>query len=536
MADYIGRTADCTNGTAYPSHPLSSYAAANGFSTALLGVVFPPSPGQRPKKIYTYWGHTGIKDGDYVEVLVPRGSKQEAVTVRVQAVLPADHFKDSGYGGYGQYTAKHIYKHLGKRQPGSTEIRFIVRVGVTMIQEWVNATSLRIAPLPLTEHARKCISEIDGALKEAPADSTSFKGDGTIDAILADSALDIKTDVREQLTQASARAIAADLSKLETQYYAHMRSITQQDIYKQYMCDWQVDGKPESYTQHKLPLGGSNLYKMDTSERMRWYASTADMATMPREFYRIHEPWRMYQWYMEQRTHHITRHGDGDSCVCIVSGDESSKAIPQKVHEWLSNEYGWRARKDLHPMRAGATVSGRWSGRTDWGNCPNKLVGNRVDFILCDDLGDEEVLQTLRSKQMTDVVQAMSAAPPAKLQPFNPDVYTKENILMSKIETVVYVTLPGSSGRYTAESVTKEQYFNAIAQLERQIETLEKVKHKPASLHQEIEDLNKQIDDLGKLCDLYYAKKEPILGQAEQSDAKDSAGDASSYIARPDRD
>lgn len=113
---------------------------------------------------------------------------------------------------------------------------------------------------------------------------------------------------------------------------------------------------------------------------------------------------------------------------------------------------------------------------------------------------------------------------------------TKETIVSSKIETVVYVTLPGSSGRYTAESVTKEQYFNAIAQLERQIETLEKVKHKPASLHQEIEDLNKQIDDLGKLCDLYYAKKEPTLGQAEQSDAKDSAGDATSYIAARARD
>lgn len=414
MAEYIGRTGSCTEGRFHPDTNLTAYARSNGFQTALIGAKF-----KGTNKIYTYWGHTGMQRGDYARVLVPRsGSRQEEVVVRIVAVIPAAELKQAN----GR-TAKHIQSVLIGHIPPSLKIPL---PSDPFTQSWRNAAAFDVVPAPVTEHARKCISEIDGALKEAPADSMSFKGDGTIDAILADNVLDMKVDVREQLVQASARAIAADLSELETQYYAHMRSMTQQDFYKQYMHDWQVDDKPES-------------------------------------------------------------------------------------------------RKDLHPMRAGATVSGRWSGRTDWGNCPNQLVGKRVDFILCDDLGDEEVLQTLRNKQMTDVVQAMSAAPPAKLQPFNPDVYTKENILMSKIETVVYVTLPGSAGRYTAESVTKEQYFNAIAQLERQIETLEKVKHKPASLHQEIEDLNKQIDDLGKLCDLYYAKKEPILGQAEQSEA--NAGD-----------
>lgn len=525
MAEYIGRTGSCTEGRFHPDTNLTAYARSNGFQTALIGAKF-----KGTNKIYTYWGHTGMQRGDYARVLVPRsGSRQEEVVVRIVAVIPAAELKQAN----GR-TAKHIQSVLVGHIPPSMKIPL---PSESIVQGWCNAAAFYVVPAPITEHARKCIGEIDGALKEAPTDNTSFKGGGTIDAILADNVLDIKAGVREQLVQASARAIAADLSKLEAQYYAHMASMTQKDFYKQYMCDWQVDGKPESYTQHKLPLGGSNLYKMDTAERMRWYAATADMATMPREFYQIHEPWRMYQWYMDQSTHPTTRHGEGDNCICIVSGDESSKAIPQKVYNWLSNEYGWRARKDLHPMRAGPVLSGRWSSSADWGSCPNKVVGKRVDFILRDDLPiDDEVQQALRNKMITDVVQAMSTAPPAKLQPFNPDVYTKENILMSKIETVTYVTLPGSSGRYTAESVTKEQYFNAIAQLERQIETLEKVKHKPASLHQEIEDLNKQIDDLGKLCDLYYAKKEPILGQAEQSDAKDSAGDATSYIARPDRD
>lgn len=508
MAEYIGRTGSCTEGRFHPDTNLTAYARSNGFQTALIGAKF-----KGTNKIYTYWGHTGMQRGDYARVLVPRpGSRQEEVVVRIVAVIPAAELKQAN----GR-TAKHIQSVLVGHIPPSLKIPL---PSDPFTQSWRNAAAFDVVPAPVTEHARKCISEIDGALKEAPADSMSFKGDGTIDAILADNVLDMKVDVREQLTKASARAIAADLSKLETQYYAHMASMTQQDFYKQYVCDWQVDGKPESYTQHKLPLGGRDLYKMDTSERMRWYASTADMATMPREFYQIHEPWRMYQWYMDQSTHPTTRHGEGDNCVCIVSGDESAKAIPQKVHAWLSNEYGWRKSKDLRPARVAATTPARMGGRTYWDSCPNQLVGKRVDFILCDDLGGEEV-QAMRNKQMTDVVQAMSAAP---LQPFNPDVYTKEKTLMSKIETVVYVTLPGSSGRYTAESVTKEQYFNAIAQLERQIETLEKVKHKPASLHQEIEDLNKQIDDLGKLCDLYYAKKEPILGQAEQSEP--NAGDA----------
>jgi hypothetical protein len=427
MAEYIGRTGSCTEGRFHPDTNLTAYARSNGFQTALIGAKF-----KGTNKIYTYWGHTGMRRGDYAKVLVPRefGARQEEVVVRIVAVIPAAELKQAN----GR-TAKHIQSVLIGHIPPSLKIPL---PSDPFTQSWRNAAALDVVPAPMTEHARKCVSEINDALKEAPADSMSFKGNGTIDAILADNVLDMKVDVREQLVQASARAIAADLSELETQYYAHMRSMTQQDFYKQYMHDWQADDKPES-------------------------------------------------------------------------------------------------RKDLRPARIAATTPARMGGRTYWDSCPNQLVGKRVDFILCDDLGDEE-MQASRNKQMTDVAQAMSAAPPAKLQPFNPDVYTKENILMSKIETVVYVTLPGSTGRYTAESVTKEQYFNAIAQLERQIETLEKVKHKPASLHQEIEDLNKQIDDLGKLCDLYYAKKEPTLGQAEQSDAKDSAGDASSYIAARARD
>lgn len=102
---------------------------------------------------------------------------------------------------------------------------------------------------------------------------------------------------------------------------------------------------------------------------------------------------------------------------------------------------------------------------------------------------------------------------------------TKETI-MSKIENVVYVTLPGSTTRYTAESVSKEQYFTGIAALEKRIGLLENIENKPVSLQEEIDELKQQVVDLGTLCDSIYAKKtNPSLtkGVAEQADSSGTA-------------
>lgn len=113
---------------------------------------------------------------------------------------------------------------------------------------------------------------------------------------------------------------------------------------------------------------------------------------------------------------------------------------------------------------------------------------------------------------------------------------TQETIVSAKIQNVVYVTLPGSTTRFVASEVKAEAYFEAIAALEAQIAKLEKISTKPVSLQQQIEELKGQVQQLADLCDSFYAKKEPILDQAEQSEAKDSTGDANSYIAARARD
>lgn len=165
MTEYLGRTGSCTAGSKYPDHNLTAYAAEHGFETALLGVVFCGEG--RPSKIYSYWGHTGIRRGHYIKVMVPsqRGRGQEEKFVKVMSVLPANGLKADN-----DRTAKHMLEHIGTRASytGAGRIPIINSAEPALIERWRVTTCNELLPLAKTEHARSAIGTIDGLLGVDP--------------------------------------------------------------------------------------------------------------------------------------------------------------------------------------------------------------------------------------------------------------------------------------------------------------------------------------------------------------------------------
>lgn len=192
MSDYIARHESCTQPSVSPDANLRAYARENGLQTALIAAKF-----NGTHKLYTYWGHTGIKSGDLVEVMVPRGRgrEQETIKVRVWAVVPATRFKHDAIR-----TAKHL---LRSRTSCANEAKR--NAEAPMLQTWYNKVLRDIEPMPKTEHAKACVGEIDGMLSNGDA-------------------IDLKVT----------------LSKEDHAYYAVMEHKPLEEVRKMFMCDFET--------------------------------------------------------------------------------------------------------------------------------------------------------------------------------------------------------------------------------------------------------------------------------------------------------
>lgn len=439
MAEYLGRTGSCTEGRFYPDSNLAAYAREHDFQTALIGAKF-----KGTNRLYTYWGHTGMKRGDYAKVLVPRlGSRQEETVVRIAAVVPALELKQASCR-----TAKHIQSVLEGSVPPSMKIPL---PSDPFTQSWRNAVSFDIVPAPVTEHAKACMSEIDGVLDGCGFDFKVNTGPPALfEKDFSGLELRVAASIGEQLADSATRDAAlrarGEAVHKQFEHYMAMQSMT-----------------PEQFNA---------MYQQDFTS----VPSKEDRVTDMLEHYRKAFP-----------------------AISTLAH------VPRDVIESIIKE---------HPaVGAGRPKSFRPSYLTDLGPCgrisikapgTSNIHGNSCTQVIIDDLHNLET--------------------------------TQETIVSSKIETITYVTLPGHTSRIAAKDVSAAAYFDAIAALEAQIAKLEKISTKPRSLEEQIDDLRSQVRELAELCDLYHAKKEPILGQSEQADAKDSAGDATSYIARPGRD
>lgn len=352
MSAYEGRFESTTTARSTPDPNLAAYASEQGLSTALLGVVFAGSL----KKVYTYWGHTGIKRGDYVVVNVPGGAGQQEKIVRVQAVLPAASIKSSWNG------AKHFVRRL---EGASPRIPLYTtspdRSG--FVGEWVNTTSLQIAPLELTNHARKCIGQIGGMLGVDPVN-----GDHADALLYGFGAIEWKTDEEVR------KMFCGEFNGLE------QRALSAQGH--------------EAHRQLEKALKLGNRYGFGPQEMLKAY---------------------------------LPVHGT------VTGRGQAVDNIPRR----------------------------------------SKLYGDTPDMLIVDDL----------------------------TQP-------KETTVSAKIENVTYVTLPGATSRRDAKTLSKEEFFDAIAALEARYKQLDGVKRKPRALQEELANLNQQIEDLSNLCDERFATKE----------------------------
>lgn len=214
MSAYEGRFESTTTPSTNPDPNLVAYSTEQGLSTALLGVAF---EGQL-RKVYTYWGHTGIERGDYVVVNVPGCHGQQRKVVRVQAVLPATGLKSGGT------PAKHFVRKLDDKPAARIPLYTTSPGRHGLVDAWVNTTSLHIKPYELTNHAKGCIGQIDGML------GMDLANDDHTDALLFGfGAVDFKTqeEVRKMFqcdfSVLESRALAAQGEEYHRQMEKQMR-------------------------------------------------------------------------------------------------------------------------------------------------------------------------------------------------------------------------------------------------------------------------------------------------------------------------
>lgn len=268
MSEYVARHENCITPAVAPDANLRAYARENGLQTALIAAKFSGT-----QKLYTYWGHTGIKPGDIVEVKVPRrsviGSVQETVRVCVWAAVPTTQFKN----GAPTRTAKHL---LRVHRPASSEA---VRISDgRMLQTWYNQVLRDIEPMPKTEHAKQCVSEIDGMLGVDPA----------VDGMLSDS-----VDIDYKIDPAHRREYCADLEHMPLE---ELRKAFQRDFDQ---LTGTLPDKRSVEKQHRFAerfsMGPDSFLKMLDAQRGKavpierfdpssgtWEGKTASIDNLPR--------------------------------------------------------------------------------------------------------------------------------------------------------------------------------------------------------------------------------------------------------------
>lgn len=393
MTEYLGRTVSCIAGTKYPDSNLASYAKEHGFETALLGVVFQGSAGN-PRKIYSYWGHTGVKRNHYLKVMVPRGNGQEEVFVKVMSVLPATGIKENS-----RVTAKHMLQNTGARK--ITEgTPYIKAAPEEMIQRWRNEMCRDLLPMPKTEHAKSAINVIDGMLSDDLA--MDFKADDRVDALARGN------EVHRQMEKQLRLAEGYSFGPLPPAYYAIL--------------------------EHKPLEAVRKMFQQDFS------------ALEPRVA--AHEGRRFREYLRET---------------------------------WLERQL---ARHKLVTPKA---------------RPPKSVIG------------------TFRPSQLPRLETCSGRITGQSL----PSNLPKENTVSAKIENVTYVTLPNSTSRRDAKTLTAEEFFSAIGALEAEGRKLEAIQRKPRALQEKIEELDRQINDLSALCDSLHATK--VEASAYQGEPKSQA-------------
>ena len=220
MAEYIGRTNSCMEGRFHPDANLTAYARSNGFQTALIGAKF-----KGTNRLYTYWGHTGMKRGDYAKVLVPRGARQEETVVRVAAVVPALELKQANCR-----TAKHIKTMLDGEIPNSMKIPL---PSDPFTQSWRNAASFDVVPAPATEHAKACVEEIDGVLETNGAlCGYDYKFGPLANADL--SGLELRVTADAELVK------RGEAMHKQFEHYMAMQNMTREEMMNMYQQDFNV--------------------------------------------------------------------------------------------------------------------------------------------------------------------------------------------------------------------------------------------------------------------------------------------------------
>lgn len=391
MSEYVARHESCITPSAAPDANLRAYAAENGLQPALVAAKFSGT-----QKLYSYWGHTGMKSGDIVKVLVPRrtitGGTQEETEVRVWSVIPALGFTSTTEGAVTSHKRSAKHAHSIKRS-ASKAISY--GSNSTMLQSWYIQALRDLEPLPKTEHAKACVGEIDGMLNNGDA-------------------VDYKV-------------------KIPPEYYAVMEHKPLEEVRKMFQCDFEAFPDPRS-------------------ELIRQQGEAAHRQ-------------------MEKQLRLGEMYGNGSLAMRDFSELEQHAAIQHVI--------------DSYRVKTGQTAfdarvrSGRMVGPASPDNLP-RLKRYRPMF---------------RLSELTDFG-------PCGRQP-------KETPMSAKIENVTYVTLP-SGARYDAKSMSAQQFFDAIAALEKEVAKLDGVSHKPRALKQRIAELNVQIQQLSDLCDsLHAAKEEP---------------------------
>lgn len=267
MSDYIARLESCTTPSVGPDANLRAYAKENGLQTALVGVLFSGT-----RKVYTYWGHTGMKPGDRARVLVPRrdSGKQEEVVVCVRAVVPATQFK-TGIEGERARTAKHLQRISGIAAKAAN-------YDSPTLQAWYNTVLRDIEPVPKTDHAKQCVDDIGIMLGV----------DMAVDGMLSDSvAIDYKID------PAHRREYCADLEHmpLEELRKAFQRDFDQltgtlpdkRSVEKQHRLADRFSMGPEAFIKALEPRRGKAvpIERFDPSSGT-WEGKTASIDNLPR--------------------------------------------------------------------------------------------------------------------------------------------------------------------------------------------------------------------------------------------------------------
>lgn len=408
MSDYIARHESCTQPSVSPDANLRAYARENGLQTALIAAKF-----NGTQKLYTYWGHTGIKSGDVVEVLVPRRTvhMQDKKEVRVWAVIPATQFKSGAVRA-----AKHLVRVCGvaaKAQQRNAE--------APMLQIWYNQVMRDIEPVPKTDHAKRCVTEIDGMLSDDQAVDTKvnwpLKADDRVDILARGSEVHRQVEKLRHEEQLRRLAEIYGHGDIPLGYHAVMEYKPLKAVREMFQQDFSPLGqRVAAYEGEKLR---DYLISTSSFERMR---------------------------------------------------DEWLKAAPPKAR----------------PLQI--------------------FIDEIVDFPL----------------QQVRTGRTSGQSIPSNLP--------KENTVSAKVETVTYVTLPNGARR-DASTMKPEEFFDAIALLEREVKKLDGIERKPRALQERMADLESQIDQLASLCDSLHAKKEEPTSDLAKTTYRDGSTKSQSGAA-----